>query len=406
MNLKDEFVFDGKTLSYHFTPLNINGIKFIPIQALSSIMNVIMLTDASKKIISIKNGSINFSVQIGSTKAFIDSIDYELAAPVLSLKNIVYIPLDFAVGATSEAIFWNLDENIALLEPGHSLIEYSDSISNVSFSSINTPKNLSSKELSNHLFLVNKWNPVISNYTPNNLENVLDKKNKLIVPSKQNNIKINNKALDALVAMFKAAGEAGFKDIVVSNGYRSFSLQANYYINKVNFFDKGLNLRDAQVRAATIVAPPGMSEHHTGLAIDITTRSLLKTTDPLSPVFGNTIQGKWINANSYKFGYIVRYQPDKIKYTGIVSEPWHLRYVGLPHSEIMKKNNLCLEEYLEYIKNVKYIKYEAADTKTYEIFYFNLFPPVENLKLSNSGKPFCDVSRYGKSGYIITKEMS
>lgn len=406
MNIKDEFVFDGKMLSYHFNPLILNGINFIPIQALSSILNTETQTDTSKKIIFINNSSTNFSVQIGSTKAFINSVPYELTAPVLLIKNIVYIPLDFAVGVTSDVILWNLDENIAFFQPGHAFVDQSIPFSDIVFSTNKSTKNLSSKEPSNNLFLVNKWNPVASSYIPNNLKSVLDNNNKLIVPSKLNTIKINNTALDALVVMLKASSKAGYKDILVSNGFRSFSEQANFYMNKISLYSKTLNFKDAQIKAATIVAPPSMSEHHTGLAIDITTKSLLKTSDPLSLNFGNMPQGKWINENSYKYGYVVRYQPDKTKYTGIISEPWHLRYVGHPHSEIMKKNNMSLEEYLEYIKYKKYIKYKTVSQKTYEIFYFNLFPPFENFKLLTIEKPFNDVSRYGKFGYIITKEMN
>jgi D-alanyl-D-alanine carboxypeptidase len=33
--------------------------------------------------------------------------------------------------------------------------------------------------------------------------------------------------------------------------------------------------------------------------------------------------------------------------TGIIYEPWHYRYVGKEHAEIIMSKGLCLEEYLE-----------------------------------------------------------
>ena len=32
--------------------------------------------------------------------------------------------------------------------------------------------------------------------------------------------------------------------------------------------------------------------------------------------------------------------------TGILAEPWHIRYVGTEHSLPMRQQNLCLEEYI------------------------------------------------------------
>lgn len=61
-------------------------------------------------------------------------------------------------------------------------------------------------------------------------------------------------------------------------------------------------------------------------------------------------EGKWIEKNAWKYGFILRYPSDKTDVTGIQYEPWHIRYVGLPHSTIMQKMNLALEEYLDYLK--------------------------------------------------------
>ena len=44
--------------------------------------------------------------------------------------------------------------------------------------------------------------------------------------------------------------------------------------------------------------------------------------------------------------FILRYAEEKAPITGIISEPWHFRYVGTEVSMAMKDTGLCLEEYL------------------------------------------------------------
>ena len=53
--------------------------------------------------------------------------------------------------------------------------------------------------------------------------------------------------------------------------------------------------------------------------------------------------------NCWKYGFILRYPPDKSDITGIVYEPWHYRYVGYGAAKYIYENNLTLEEYLEAI---------------------------------------------------------
>ena len=55
--------------------------------------------------------------------------------------------------------------------------------------------------------------------------------------------------------------------------------------------------------------------------------------------------------NSHKYGFVLRYPKDKESITGIEYEPWHFRYVGKEHAKVMKENNFCLEEYVEYLKS-------------------------------------------------------
>ena len=54
--------------------------------------------------------------------------------------------------------------------------------------------------------------------------------------------------------------------------------------------------------------------------------------------------------NSYKYGFILRYPTNKKDITGVNYEPWHYRYVGKENALQIKKLNVCLEEYIEILK--------------------------------------------------------
>ncbi|MFB0917938.1 MAG: M15 family metallopeptidase [Clostridiaceae bacterium] len=101
---------------------------------------------------------------------------------------------------------------------------------------------------------------------------------------------------------------------------------------------------EAYAEDQVTTAPPGASEHEAGLAIDVYTPGFAGL------AFIKSETGLWVNENSWKHGFIVRYQKYKDDITGIPFEPWHLRYVGAPHAEIMYDKDLVLEEYLSFLK--------------------------------------------------------
>lgn len=100
-------------------------------------------------------------------------------------------------------------------------------------------------------------------------------------------------------------------NIWIQSGYRSYSLQESLYNKYVN--------RDGKLAADTYSARPGYSEHQTGLAFDL---------NSISDDFQYTSEGKWINENAWRYGFILRYPKSKESITGYKYESWHLRYVG------------------------------------------------------------------------------
>ena len=99
--------------------------------------------------------------------------------------------------------------------------------------------------------------------------------------------------------------------------------------------------------AASLVAEPGASEHQTGLGVDLTCQAVID--DKLNGIensrFGYKPDYKWCIANSYKYGYILRFEENKADITGIANEPWHFRYVGKEAAKEIFNNGWTLEEY-------------------------------------------------------------
>lgn len=100
-----------------------------------------------------------------------------------------------------------------------------------------------------------------------------------------------------------------------------------------------------QDSAANVAAVVGASEHQTGLALDVFVPGYAGSSFPKCEA------GRFVNRYCYEYGFIIRYPHGKSDITGITYEPWHLRYVGAPHAELITLNSLTLEEYItEFLK--------------------------------------------------------
>jgi len=170
----------------------------------------------------------------------------------------------------------------------------------------------------NGVIVVSKAHPVSSHYDP---------------PSPTKPYGLNADANRALAKMTAAAKKAGVK-IVVRSGYRSYATQKQVYNNALRNYP-------SVASAKRYNAPPGASEHQTGLAMDLwdgVTWSL-----PMA----NTATGKWLHKHCHEYGFILRYPKGKEKLTGYAYEPWHFRYVGTAVAgQFGAGNTLTLEEFL------------------------------------------------------------
>ena len=131
---------------------------------------------------------------------------------------------------------------------------------------------------------------------------------------------------------------------------------------------------------------PGASEHQTGLAVDVYVPYYSGDS------FIKCRAGRWVDDNCQDYGFIVRYPAGASRITGISYEPWHLRYVGLPHSEIIAENRLTLEEYADFLGE-GYVQYDG--------YYVSHQPAGDEIDLPASFAE-CTVSPDGEGGWFVT----
>ena len=148
-------------------------------------------------------------------------------------------------------------------------------------------------------------------------------------------LELRDVAATALEVMAKEMLFQGAGQMFVNSAYRSYDYQLELFVDKVEQYGEA----EALVRSAKA----GHSEHQTGLAVDV---SVPAQGCAIMQCFGDTEAGKWIAENSWKFGYIVRYERDTTSITGYTYEPWHLRYVGMEIARMYANNGIhTLEDF-------------------------------------------------------------
>ncbi len=131
------------------------------------------------------------------------------------------------------------------------------------------------------------------------------------------NLSLRSVAASALEEMAKKMSAEGIGKMFVNSAYRSYQYQAELFVSKT----KQYGLEGALLRSAKA----GYSEHQTGLAVDV---SVPSQGCAIMECFGDTEAGKWIAANAWQFGFIIRYERGTTDITGYAYEPWHLRFIG------------------------------------------------------------------------------
>jgi D-alanyl-D-alanine carboxypeptidase len=181
------------------------------------------------------------------------------------------------------------------------------------------------KDYDDLLVLVNKYYALPDDFVPKDLISVGDGQ------------KMRREAGEAFLKLKEAINNDGLS-LIAQSGYRSIDTQRSIYKNQIA-------RKGSQEAADLVSARAGHSEHHTGLAIDVSHDGTLEKS------FENTKQFKWLEENAHKYGFIMRYPDEKIYMTGYDYEPWHYRYVGVEIATLIRNENITFEEY--------YVKYKG-----------------------------------------------
>lgn len=189
-------------------------------------------------------------------------------------------------------------------------------------------------------------------------------------------LQLSGEMLAAFEEMIAAAKRDDIDQFLITSGYRSLEHQAQLYIQE----------------GSDYALPAGYSEHNSGLALDISSTMSKMEFAP---------EGKWLQQHGADYGFILRYPEHKQGITGIAYEPWHFRYVGLPHSLIMQDRDLVLEEYIKYLAEQEQLTIKTGN-KTYTISHYQYEP---QLKVKIAKNASYEISGDNAGGIIVTTTM-
>jgi D-alanyl-D-alanine carboxypeptidase len=178
--------------------------------------------------------------------------------------------------------------------------------------------------------VVNKGRTLPSNYAPTDL---VAPSVPLRLPATDPEMQMRQVTGNAMQQMFAAALQQNIH-LMVSSGYRAYNEQIGIY--------NGYVRTQGQAAADSSSARPGHSEHQTGLSVDLEPSS---RQCEVETCFADTPEGKWLAANSYKYGFIIRYPKNQENLTGYEYEPWHVRYVGIDLAAQIHQTGQTLEQF-------------------------------------------------------------
>ncbi len=174
------------------------------------------------------------------------------------------------------------------------------------------------------------------NYIPSSLSEI----DPLYQLEPSRHLQIHTKVKPFLENMLADAYNAGSPMLVLSS-YRSFGTQATLKTTYKLTYGTGAN---------RFSADQGYSEHQLGTAVDLTTKGISGT----SLAFATSPGGVWLDANAYKYGFILSYPKANTYYQ---YEPWHWRFIGVAlatklHDDQMHFYDLSQREIDTYLVSI------------------------------------------------------
>jgi len=179
----------------------------------------------------------------------------------------------------------------------------------------------------------------------------------LMVSIRDSSVMLVNEAATAFALMVNAMEDP----VIPANGYISASAQQNLYETKKNEYrEQGYSEERVNTTIRGEYMPGGKDEHQLGLTVDVCADTSLS----LDYNFQNTLQGKWLLENAWRYGFVFRDQGE----TEMIYKPWQLRYVGKVHAQILHETGYSIEDYLDFLEEQEIYYVSAVDENL--VIYF------------------------------------
>lgn len=330
--------------------------KLIPLEVLLTMGKGEITLIGEKETTIIFSDNKKIILKEGSRKVKIDGKTHKFNAPVVTFEKLVLIPGELAEELFPKKI--NFDD-------GEIAFTLSNDLPVGEYHSID--------DYDGYLRLVNRDNLLTQNYEPTDLVSMNTLKS---ITAYGTNTYLRDEAAQALSKMYNE-NNVGY---AMSSGFRNFDIQNQLFNEKVSEnLSAGMSEEQAKADASTIVAIPGTSEHQLGLAVDFAIPGVVLTEE-----FKNTIPGKWLSENSYKYGFVLRYTKEQTTITNIIFEPWHFRYIGFPHSEILYKEGIVFDTYIKILREEKVKYFKDEKNEDYIIWLLSGLLKPEKFKFNTS----------------------
>lgn len=202
-------------------------------------------------------------------------------------------------------------------------------------------------------------------------------------------VRLERRAAGLLNACIRAVG--GQESIVPVSGWRSRMEQQAIWDDTLN--------QEGEEFTRQYVALPGCSEHQTGLAIDL--GQAAEEIDFIRPAFPYDGVCGAFRKQAADYGFILRYPAGKEAVTGIAHEPWHFRYVGVPHAQIMTNLDLALEEYVVLLRR-NYARRPLTCPVGSHVFQIQYFDEGSQPPIPDDPGIYRQVSPDNCGGFVVT----
>lgn len=160
-------------------------------------------------------------------------------------------------------------------------------------------------------YLVDKKHPLPPHYVP---EDLVVAPIPFVAPRTDPRCLIRSNVYFPLLSLYFSARDEGLYLYGVS-AFRSYADQRGLYEQSIRSHGYAYTRK--------YIAPPGTSEHQTGLAIDLSCKANHFETNEN---FAHTKEGIWLKENAPKFGFVLSYPEISCLKNGYAYEPWHIRY--------------------------------------------------------------------------------